>query len=285
MSIELMSLIFKKSKTHGNARLVLLALADGSNDDGDSYPSIARIARKANLSPNITREYLRAFKTIGVIKSSGRITEDGKQTSNNYHIYKDAIGNDALSMEVLQSVKPRSRKGKHLPSNTGDLPCNTGDPLPLSPVLPRPPVTRVRDESSIESSIEPTAYAEKVAARKRSTQKAIDTFYMADTTLTAAMQTHLRFTIVNRNTAHRNFLQWLREVEATPAQLQHFSEYWRAVDWRGQKGQMPLLMQIQEQWFAAQQWQKGNGTTNRTHTEQALMGDTPEIRRSLGFKT
>ena len=109
MSVKIMSDVFQKSKTEGNARLVLLALADCANQEGICYPSLKTIAAMANISEETTRKYLHAFEKIDLIRSEERFTSFGRRTSNNYHINLDKIGDDFLDKEALYSVVHKSR--------------------------------------------------------------------------------------------------------------------------------------------------------------------------------
>src|SRR3990167_3464596 len=107
MSIKLMTRVFDESKSKGNSRLILLALCDTANDDGECYPSVAHIARKAAVSEKIARIYLKAYRTIGLLHISPRF-KSGRQTSSLYQINTSMIGNDAIPHEVLRSAKPKS---------------------------------------------------------------------------------------------------------------------------------------------------------------------------------
>ena len=67
MSIAVMNWIWTNSPTSGNERLVLLALADAcSRDDGSGcWPSIATIARKANISVRTVQRVLDRLERDG----------------------------------------------------------------------------------------------------------------------------------------------------------------------------------------------------------------------------
>lgn len=104
-----MSDVFQKSRTEGNARLVLLCLADCANDEGACWPSIRKIAEKANLSEPIAKKYLNALIEIGVVSREEREDQSGRQTSNYYTILVDQIGNDEITRDVLEQVTPKSR--------------------------------------------------------------------------------------------------------------------------------------------------------------------------------
>ena len=104
-----MSEVFERSKTQGNARLVLLSLADSCNDDASCWPSIRKIAEKANVCEPITKKYLNALIEVGVVTRDEREDHFGRQTSNLYTIIIDKIGSDEISRDVIQQVISPSR--------------------------------------------------------------------------------------------------------------------------------------------------------------------------------
>ena len=109
MSVRIMSEVFERSKTQGNARLVLLALADSCNDDASCWPSIRKIAEKANICEPITKKYLNALIEVGVVTRDEREDHFGRQTSNLYTIIVDKIGSDEISRDIIQQVISPSR--------------------------------------------------------------------------------------------------------------------------------------------------------------------------------
>lgn len=109
MSVRIMSEVFERSKTQGNARLVLLSLADSCNDDASCWPSIRKIAEKANICEPITKKYLNALIEIGVITRDERENQFGRQTSNLYKINVEKIGDDEIPKSVLHQVVSPSR--------------------------------------------------------------------------------------------------------------------------------------------------------------------------------
>lgn len=131
-----MSEVFEKSKTEGNARLVLLALADACNDDACCWPSIRKLSEKANLSEPITKKYLSAFISIGLVEREDRMDKNGRQTSNLYTIKKEKIGEDFLSKETINSCAPKSR----INQREGLTPVSGGGANPSYPVEGLTPV-------------------------------------------------------------------------------------------------------------------------------------------------
>jgi hypothetical protein len=131
MSVRIMSEVFERSKTQGNARLVLLSLADSCNDDASCWPSIRKIAEKANISEPITKKYLNALIQIGVITRDEREDFSGRQTSNLYTIIVDRIGDDEIPKSVLQQVVSPSR----VKSVEGVTKVNVGGGNPVQRVV------------------------------------------------------------------------------------------------------------------------------------------------------
>jgi hypothetical protein len=126
-----MSEVFERSKTQGNARLVLLSLADSCNDDASCWPSIRKIAEKANISEPITKKYLNALIQIGVITRDEREDFSGRQTSNLYTINVEKIGDDEITQDVIHQVTSPSR----LKTFKGVTAVNVGEVNPVQMVV------------------------------------------------------------------------------------------------------------------------------------------------------
>jgi predicted transcriptional regulator len=109
MSVKIMSEVFERSMTQGNARLVLLSLADSCNDDACCWPSIRKLAQKANVSKPILKKYMNALIEVGVVIRDERSDASGRQTSNLYTINVEKIGSDIITQDVINSVSSPSR--------------------------------------------------------------------------------------------------------------------------------------------------------------------------------
>jgi hypothetical protein len=154
-----MSEVFERSKTQGNARLVLLSLADSCNDDASCWPSIRKIAEKANISEPITKKYLNALIQIGVITRDEREDFSGRQTSNLYTINIEKIGDDEITQDVIHQVTPPSR----LKTFKGVTAVNVGVDNPVHMVVGVTkvslPIMNHHKEPKIEPSRESSAVA------------------------------------------------------------------------------------------------------------------------------
>lgn len=110
MSVKVLSEVFDKSRTVGNARLILLALADCASEDGACWPSLNKLKKKAGVSKETVRKYLHAFEAINLIELEDRFDERGRRTSNIYKINLEKLGDDSLSRKILNSVIPKSKR-------------------------------------------------------------------------------------------------------------------------------------------------------------------------------
>ena len=155
-----MSEVFERSKTQGNARLVLLSLADSCNDDASCWPSIRKIAEKANISEPITKKYLNALIQIGVITRDEREDFSGRQTSNLYTIIVEKIGDDEITQDVIHQVASPSRlktfKGVTAVNVGGDNPAQmvvgvTKVSLPIMNHHKEPKIEPSRESSAVAS--------------------------------------------------------------------------------------------------------------------------------------
>ena len=148
-----MSEVFERSKTQGNARLVLLSLADSCNDDARCWPSIRKIAEQANICEPITKKYLNALIQIGVITRDEREDFSGRQTSNLYTINVEKIGDDEITQDVIHQVTSPSR----LKTFKGVTAVNVGVDNPVQRVVGVTPVSLPIMNHNKEPKIEPSS--------------------------------------------------------------------------------------------------------------------------------
>jgi len=73
MSVHISSLVWKDRRTTGNARLLLLALADMSNDQGVCWPSISTLRERLNVGTDrAVQQLLKSLEEEGVIRREMR---------------------------------------------------------------------------------------------------------------------------------------------------------------------------------------------------------------------
>lgn len=142
MSVNLMSAIFETeffdlTDEEGNvtkaatAKLVLLAMADHANDEGEgSYPSVERLCRKTALSPQTIRNTFDALRHNGIIFLEG-ISKHG---TNNHTINTKSFPKAKGKEVTVLTLYPLD------PSNGSLLTPLMGNQTPL-PVRPESSLT------------------------------------------------------------------------------------------------------------------------------------------------
>ena len=103
MSIRLMNLAWQVQLT-STQKLVLIAMADWSNDEGICWPSIAKLASKTSLSERGLRMVIRSLEDLGLVD-----TQQKPGKGNLYHLKLDP-GTTFLPPlnEVPPTPEPRS---------------------------------------------------------------------------------------------------------------------------------------------------------------------------------
>ena len=89
MSIRVMTNVWQFSNAAGTDLLVLLALADIADDDGECWPSVGYVARKCRIDTRTTQRRIRSLEKLGevvVIVGGGRTRTAGATPSNRYRI-------------------------------------------------------------------------------------------------------------------------------------------------------------------------------------------------------
>ena len=81
MSIEVMSRVWKHSKAYSGYLLVLLAIADHADDEGQAYPSIAGVAHKSRMTER------QVHRALVWLVESGELSVGYKQGPNGKNLY------------------------------------------------------------------------------------------------------------------------------------------------------------------------------------------------------
>ncbi|RDH41709.1 helix-turn-helix domain-containing protein [Zooshikella ganghwensis] len=108
-------------------KLVLLALADQSDDEGVSWPSMNTIAKKASCSVNTARRHIRQLEKMQLVESELRERHNGSYSSNRYKIF---IGREPINPDDSPDSGPDSdddQNSDYLPETPNDeAPTNLG---------------------------------------------------------------------------------------------------------------------------------------------------------------
>ena len=137
MSVNLMSAIFQAEffdlkDENGNvtkastAKLVLLAMADHANDEGEgAYPSVETLCRKTALSQQTIRNTFDALRHNGIIFLNGKSKFGTNNHTINTACFPRAIGKEVVCL-TLQPLGGLT--GNAAPSNRSLLPPHRLDP-------------------------------------------------------------------------------------------------------------------------------------------------------------
>lgn len=109
-----MARVWAHSQCEGGELLVMLALADFSNDAGESWPSIPVLAEKARLSQRQTRRVLNILEVGGEISRS---RSNGGRNRRSHYFITVSENPDKITLTKLQcnntSVKKNTVTGDH----------------------------------------------------------------------------------------------------------------------------------------------------------------------------
>lgn len=144
MSVYAMSSVWKLSQHEASDLLVLLAVADYANDEGEAWPSVEALMRKARLSERAVRYSIRRLVASGemtVAEDSGPVlpSKQGRKRGAKATLYTVALGTG-------KSCKPCSTSAE-VPQMAMGSPAN-GDTSPTPPIKDGPISTDPPEEGS-----------------------------------------------------------------------------------------------------------------------------------------
>lgn len=92
------------------AKLVLVALADRADDDGELYPKLAWVAEKVQMDRRNVRKHIATLEELGLLERTERMRTDGdgRQTSNLLRLALEREGETALPPRAGSSAPPRA---------------------------------------------------------------------------------------------------------------------------------------------------------------------------------
>ena len=100
--------------------VVYAVLAEHANADQECWPSIGRIAERANVTPTTVRSAVKELEEKGWLTVRGRVTEEGRQTSNLFKIRR--VRNSDVTPQVLGGSPVKNQNPPPSESERGTRP-------------------------------------------------------------------------------------------------------------------------------------------------------------------
>lgn len=133
MSWDALGLAAKTKCKTPTAKLVLLMLANYSDEDYASYPSMATLADLCSCDERTIKRALRSLENDGLIRTEPRYGKDGKQTSNRYVIQRRG---DIFAGDGVTNVTPDTIRDIQLPNAQGGDRFVRYDPISRKNIYP-----------------------------------------------------------------------------------------------------------------------------------------------------
>lgn len=157
MSIKLMTAVWEMDFPDATRKLVMLALADFANDDGECFPMIRTIGKKAGIGQRQTRYIVSEFVDKGLLRRELCRRQNGSKTASRYTLMLATPHRQpsAYAPPAAQCLSHRQPSAHLEPS--------------LEPRIPQPPLLRSKRGSRItraeRKELEAVAKREMNAAR------------------------------------------------------------------------------------------------------------------------
>jgi len=151
MSVRTMARVWDHSTHAGTELLMLLAIADFADDEGNAYPAVPTLAAKCRMSPRNANFILSALRESGELEVRAN---EGPRGTNRY--------------KVVTGMKPASPLKSASPLKPTSSTPEAGFPRPLKPTS---------DEPSLNHQEPPVSARAKKPARKKSGKQTFEVWY------------------------------------------------------------------------------------------------------------
>lgn len=141
----------------GSALLVLLALADWSDDDGRCWPSISNVADKSRLSRSQTQRVVHQLVADGHLVIEGNATGGPPGATRRYRIVVDTLtGRTRATGSADATGRTHAQDGSHPCAKTGSAHATqTISEPPVNRQQVNAPSRKSRDTGSAKPKIDP----------------------------------------------------------------------------------------------------------------------------------
>lgn len=136
MSVRCITQVLDLSQHAGTELLMLVVLADYSDDDGNSYPGVASLARKCRMSPRNANYILNALQASGELRV---LKNEGPKGTNRYRLMLRALGES----QPLKAAAPLKRTS---PLKAAAPTPEAGFSKPLKPTSDEPSLNRQEEK-------------------------------------------------------------------------------------------------------------------------------------------
>ncbi len=104
MSFDAMNWASKQDCQNSTNKLILLMLANYSDENDSSYPSYKHLASLCSCTERTAMRSIDSLIQMGLVKKEGRYTQDGKQTSNRFILNRG----DKINMVGVTKTTPNT---------------------------------------------------------------------------------------------------------------------------------------------------------------------------------
>ena len=147
MSLEAMNWAWEQPVAKSTNKLVLLALADHANSDGECWPSMKRIAERSDISPRHVSRAINELVDLGLVEKASRRRHGGQYRGWDYRVL--------VHRTPASSGPPRpvtSGHGRPSPPDTG-VRSELSENRKEEPLAERPPQSSTKKKDNIFETV------------------------------------------------------------------------------------------------------------------------------------